>query len=883
MWAWTFTDNSAFKTSATPPAFLYFPLCSTSGLKSCVTPYLRGDSKIDQNSFLLQPQTRWDIQTSLISRKIFIKTKGKVLKGHNLPPLPGNEKIQVQAGLLWHKVLKTFKKEKLALETLNFATLNDNAEIMKVTVKNTSSRKQKLDFCLAVPVYARSADNIRDHHHVTGLLNRIYKYPQGIIVKPTMLFDEKGHHKNESSYFVWAYGTGKPKVYATLDEFTGKGTLDDPQVLTENIPPSREKSLEGKEAVAAFLFSKISLNPGEQKEFYLVMGIGKGNDSLRIRNKYKTRETIYAEHEKIEKYWKQKADTVHFYTGNDHYDNWARWVRIQPVLRNIYGNSFLPDFDYGKGGRGWRDLWQDCLTLLFIEPRQTRDLLLHNFKGVRIDGTNATIIDYKGNFKADRNNIPRVWSDHGCWPFFTTKLYIDLTGDYAILFKKVPFWKDHLTWRCRETDTSWEGKDNSLKTTEGKPHTASVFEHLLVQNLVQFFNCGPHGYTKLENADWNDGLDMASIHGETVTFTCFYAWNILQLKLMLEKIKNRVKTLELSRETIILLDTLGNSINYNNVKSRQKLLQKYLKTTTHSVSGKTVKIKTSALIKDLERKSNFLYTLVRKKEWINSGNTSGLFNGYYDNNKKKVAGKIKNTLRMTLTGQAFPVMTEVATLEQTDKIWKSVKKHLYDNKLKGFRLNTNFRELKLDLGRAFGFSYGDKENGAFFSHMNIMFAYSLYSRGLVKEGFEVLNSLYKMSVNTEKSLIYPCLPEYFNLQGQGLYSYLTGSASWYVFTVITQMFGIRGEQGHIVVQPKLLKENFKFSGELRCKVNLQNKDMEFIFKNPHHKGYPYCKITGMKINGKKVTEKLYAGLRGAIPKTTIKRLPSRNRIEITLG
>ena len=57
-----------------------------------------------------------------------------------------------------------------------------------------------------------------------------------------------------------------------------------------------------------------------------------------------------------------------------------------------------------------------------------------NFGGVRIDGTNATIIgDGDGNFIADRNGIARVWMDHALWPQMTTKLYIDQTGDINIL------------------------------------------------------------------------------------------------------------------------------------------------------------------------------------------------------------------------------------------------------------------------------------------------------------------------------------------------------------------------------------------------------------------------------------------------------------------
>lgn len=54
---------------------------------------------------------------------------------------------------------------------------------------------------------------------------------------------------------------------------------------------------------------------------------------------------------------------------------------------------FSPYHDYGKGGRGWRDLWQDCLALLIMEPSEVRQMIIDNYGGVRIDGTNATIIE----------------------------------------------------------------------------------------------------------------------------------------------------------------------------------------------------------------------------------------------------------------------------------------------------------------------------------------------------------------------------------------------------------------------------------------------------------------------------------------------------------
>lgn len=77
-----------------------------------------------------------------------------------------------------------------------------------------------------------------------------------------------------------------------------------------------------------------------------------------------------------------------------------------------------------------------------MNPAVVRQMIVANYGGVRIDGTNATIIGNKqGEFIADRNNIARVWMDHAFWPFGTTKLYIDQTGDMDILFEKVPYFK----------------------------------------------------------------------------------------------------------------------------------------------------------------------------------------------------------------------------------------------------------------------------------------------------------------------------------------------------------------------------------------------------------------------------------------------------------
>ena len=152
---------------------------------------------------------------------------------------------------------------------------------------------------------------------------------------------------------------------------------------------------------------------------------------------------------------------------------------IQPTLRRICGCSFLPHHDYGRGGRGWRDLWQDSLALLLTDPAGTRGDLLSYFAGVRTDGTNATIIGTKpGEFKADRNNIPRVWMDHGFWPLLTVELYLNETGDRGFLLEQAPYFRDTLPHR---------GEGAPLKEP-GAPKTGTVLEHLLIQAVTAFFD-----------------------------------------------------------------------------------------------------------------------------------------------------------------------------------------------------------------------------------------------------------------------------------------------------------------------------------------------------------------------------------------------------------
>lgn len=846
---------------------LYIPLAGENGLKSAITPSLGGDSKLDQNHFLLEPVSIENLHNNRNTRNFWCKIKGKgywsacgVSAEQEFQKYTDKQdKNSLEAGFMWQKLHRASEKYGLQSEILSFVTVKGDAEVHLVKITNIEEEEQEITPVAVIPVYGRSADNLRDHRHVTSLLHRIRTTEYGVEVKPVLSFDERGHQKNNTAYFVYGSegeGTEPESFYPDVEMFIGEGgSFLIPEVVREEkkgVPAGTE--IEGKEAVGGIRFASRVLRPHETAVYIVTAGISEKNqlpeETARF---YRTEKQVAREFEHVKKHWTEKVN-VSFETGDEDRDNYLKWICFQPILRRIYGCSFLPYHDYGKGGRGWRDLWQDCLALLIMEPSEVRQMIIDNYGGVRIDGTNATIIGSgQGEFIADRNNITRVWMDHSFWPFVTTKLYLDQTGDLDVLFEKIPYFKDLQSKRGTAHDEEWNSSYGNLQKTDANEiYHGTVLEHILLQNLCAFFDVGDHNEMCLHGADWNDALDMAWEKGESVAFTCAYAGNLKDIAYVLREIESvqGINRIELAEEMECLF-ACGKQL-YENPEKKQKVLKQYTDLSAHNLSGNKVVLSLKMVCSNLEEKADWLVENIRKNEWIQDGD-KGWFNGYYDNHGRKVeysavsdetdnkAGAECNT-RMMLTGQVFAVMSGTATEEQIQAICRSADAYLYDRKAGGYRLNTDFKEEKFDLGRMFGFAYGEKENGAVFSHMAVMYANALYKTGHAKEGYKVLQTLLDTAMDFERSKMYPGIPEYFDNQGRGLYAYLTGAASWYMLTMITEVFGVKGQLGDMVIAPALMPEQYDQEGKASLKIEFAGRKFSIHIFNREKKEWNRVQI-----------------------------------------
>ncbi len=853
---------------------LYFPLFNMAGMKSYVTPEMKGDVCTNFDTYLTIPKVTEDFHLSRDARNFWVHVPGKQpwsAVGESAfskaNKWDSGEDASVEAGIGWFQTSRKAKKLGLTARTTAFVPANDDmVELMLVEIENTGRKPVKMTCTAASPIFGRSADNVRDHRQVTSMFNEVTVGKYGVSVKPRIHHDEKGHRPSDMHYSIFACterGSAPTDVWSNLSAFIGEGgTLDNPEAVFKDLkaPKPSQVLTDGVESVSATRFTAANLAPGKSAAYIVMRAIS--NDPKEIeawRKKYDSKAKVIAALEQTRAFWKELSDEVHTETGQSDVDNLFRWIAFQPFCRKIYGNSYLPDHDYGRGGRGWRDLWSDMLGLFLVDPAGTREDIINNLHGIRVDGSNATIIGHKpGEFVADRNNIVRSWSDHGTWPFFILKFYIDHSGDFEVLLKDITYWKDKFTHRSKLLDEEWnEEQGNHQRNATGEVYKGSILEHILVQILSSFYHVGEHNNILLEGGDWNDTYDMGRHKGESVCFYNWYGWNLRTLAEVLETLNAKgIKEVPVLSEVAVLLDTLAGQwkVNYGSPSEKQRRLKEYFGRVRHTVSGNRVFLPTAEIAADLRKKALHIYEHIRKNEYLTTKDDLSFFNGHYDDHSRRVHGDHPLGVRIDLTSQVLPILFGVATDEQVAQAHKAVMKYLRNAKTGGLRLCSDFKELKLDFGRVTGFVYGWREHGSLWMQQNVMYTYALYCRGFVKEAYRIFTEINKLCLDSATANCFPNMPSTFQVTGKGLSSYLTGAATWHVIIVVSQMFGVRGVNGDLLLNPKLTKEQFDDEENATIYCNFLKHRLKVTYRNPKHRDWNKYTITAASINGTPVEQ-----------------------------
>jgi hypothetical protein len=130
--------------------------------------------------------------------------------------------------------------------------------------------------------------------------------------------------------------------------------------------------------------------------------------------------------------------------------------------------------------------------------------------------------------------------------------------------------------------------------------------------------------------------------------------------------------------------------------------------------------------------------------------------------------------------------------------------------------------------------------------MAVMYAYGLYQYDLVKYGHQAINALMNRAIHKDANML-AGIPEYFTPKGEGKYSYLTGSASWLLKLLRTEVYGIQMHLGTLTLNPKLMKSDF-IEGQATIETYLFGQKRRITYRNPKGLEYGQYEIRSIHMN-----------------------------------
>lgn len=392
-------------------------------------------------------------------------------------------------------------------ETTYFVPMGGTYELWKVKVSNAGKERRKLSLFSYVE-YAASWNAIDDLLNIqyvqyTALMNII----DGIIDHGTNIyipempdnFDEKDQGRHT---FMALAGADVIGYDTDRETFLGDyRTYANPEAVESG---ACKGSLGYGDNPCGSLQTHIELEPGEEKELLVILGIGRADvEGKRVLRTYKEISKADQELEEVRKHWHSKMDGYIAKTPdhelNSTINMWGAYNNLMTFTWSRAASLIYSGID--RDGLGYRDTVQDLVGVTQLIPDEVVDILELMITGQASTGGAKPVIlpisHSPGNEETPNENVYRA--DDCLWLFNAIPTYVKETGD-------IDFYKKVLPYADKGEDT--------------------VFGHM--KRAIEFSvnRSGKHGLPCGLAADWNDCLRFGH-DGESVFVT-------MQLRLALK-------------------------------------------------------------------------------------------------------------------------------------------------------------------------------------------------------------------------------------------------------------------------------------------------------------------------------------------------------------
>lgn len=379
------------------------------------------------------------------------------------------------------------ERNSLRAEVLYLVPLGSNAEVQRVSLKNTGTEKKAfklfsfIEFCLWNAV--DDSTNFQRNFN-TGEVE----------VEGSVIYHKTEYRERRNHYSFYSVNTPVSGFDSDRESFLGRYNGFEAPYTVVNASPYNSLA-DGWSPIASHCI-EVVLEPGEAKSFIFVLGYVENAEddkweSKGVINKRKARELIAQFDDagavdiamkELATYWDGLLSVSSFTTPETNLNRMVNlWNQYQCMNTFIMSRS-ASFFESGIGrGIGFRDSNQDILGFVHQAPGRAKERILDLAATQKADG--GTYHQYQPLTKMGNNESGSGFSDDPLWLIASTAAYIKETGDWSILEEKVAF-------------------ENDAAIAD------SLHEHLRRSFQYVLRNIGPHGLPLIGRADWNDCLNL---------------------------------------------------------------------------------------------------------------------------------------------------------------------------------------------------------------------------------------------------------------------------------------------------------------------------------------------------------------------------------------
>ena len=426
-----------------------------------------------------------------------------------------------------------------------FVPRETNAEVWRVSLKNQTDEVKELEvYSFAELMMGNALNDIINQPNDKHFTDIHFEKASDTLVATRRYWVLNKKVSVEQPNLDWKYHllfTSTLPVTGfdgSLDKFIGRWRSEANPEAVEKGQMFNTEITAGDPVVA--LQNKITLKPGEEVEFAILMGVApKKDDDPAFKYQHLNWENLKdvskldAMFSEVKEYWTGYLSHFKVETPDEKLNaSMNVWNQYQAAVTfDMARNS-----GYYHGGllfgNGIRDQFQDILGMLLPEPGRVKARILNALKYQFSDG--STLHNF---FKITEWGEKTNHSDTPLWIPFGITEYLNETGDLTILDAVVKFYD------------------------EGE---ATVYEHTARALDFAISAVSERGLPKIMNGDWNDTLDKVGPRGKGETiWGAFFLGYVIKKTLPLLGIMNDQARIKAWSEAFVKMEKLINEVAWD--------------------------------------------------------------------------------------------------------------------------------------------------------------------------------------------------------------------------------------------------------------------------------------------------------------------------------